>query len=99
MTEGKKLDAGKRRFDLVPFEVLDVLADVLTFGAAKYQPNNWQLVPDGAARYYAALMRHLQAWRAGERNDAESGLPHLGLALCCLTFLLWLERHHGSKAP
>lgn len=92
MSEGRKADAGKRRFDLIPFEALDVLADVLTFGAGKYAPNNWQLVPDGRARYYAALMRHLQAWRGGEAVDPESGLPHLGHALCCMVFLVWLER-------
>lgn len=97
MSEGRKLDTGKRRFDLIPHEALDLLADVLTFGAAKYAPDNWQLVPDGNARYYAALMRHMQAWRAGERDDPESGLPHLGHALCCVVFLAWLEMH-GEKS-
>jgi hypothetical protein len=95
---GRKYDGGKRRFDLIPWEVLDALADVLTFGAVKYEPNNWQHVPDGRNRYYAALVRHLQAWRSGERNDPESGMPHLAHAFICLAFLLWLELQGESDA-
>ena len=87
MSAGEKHDAGKPRYDLIPPGVLWDLARVLTYGAEKYAPGNWAKVPDAEARYYAALMRHLEAWRMGVVVDEESQLPHLAHALCCLTFL------------
>lgn len=84
---GAKADRGKERYDLIPPGVLCDLARVLTHGAAKYQPNNWLHVADPEARYYAAAMRHLEAWRMGAKVDLESQLPHLAHALCCVVFL------------
>lgn len=85
---GKKFDDGKPRYDLIPPVVLEQLATVLTFGAKKYGPNNWQSVPDAQNRYYSALMRHVEADRGGEVFDEESGLPHLTHALACVAFML-----------
>lgn len=85
---GKKFDDGKLRYDLVPPAVLEQLATVLTFGAEKYGANNWQTVPDASNRYYAAMMRHVEADRGGEVFDKESGLPHLTHALACVAFML-----------
>ena len=85
---GKKFDDGKLRYDLVPPAVLKQLATVLTFGAKKYGANNWQTVPDSRDRYYAAMMRHVEADRGGEVFDEESGLPHLTHALACVAFML-----------
>lgn len=90
--EGIKYDSNKLRYDLIPPEATSALARVLTYGAAKYGPNNWQQLDDFTARYTAALMRHLEAWRGGEEVDSESGLPHLEHALCNLAFLVWKER-------
>ena len=84
---GQKHDAGKARYDLIPPGVLHDLARVLTHGAEKYAPGNWMRVAEPEARYYAAMMRHLEAWRMGLVVDPESGLPHLAHALCCLVFL------------
>lgn len=67
--------------------LLDVAA-VLTFGAAKYGPNNWQGLTDFDDRYYAAILRHVFALGTGEEIDPESGLPHLAHAACGLLFLL-----------
>lgn len=89
--EGKKYDSGKPRYDLIPPVVLEQLAAVLGHGAAKYGANNWQSVTPFNDRYYAAAMRHLQADRAGEVYDEESGLPHLAHALANVSFLLWRQ--------
>lgn len=89
--EGKKYDSGKPRYDLIPPVVLEQLAAVLGHGAAKYGDNNWQNVMPFNDRYYAATMRHLQADRAGELYDEESGLPHLTHALANVAFLLWRQ--------
>jgi hypothetical protein len=94
--EGTKFDAGKPRWSLLPQGSVASIVDVLEFGAAKYAPNNWQLVQDGQTRYYDAAMRHIEAWRNGEKQDQETGLSHLAHAGCCLMFLDWIERNGKS---
>jgi hypothetical protein len=90
---GKKFDTGKLRWDLIPIEYVEDVVKVLTFGAAKYGANNWQKVEDGLSRYYAALMRHIVAWKRGETDDPESNLPHLAHAMCNILFIQWIEEH------
>lgn len=89
-----KFDTDKLRYDLVPPSAFRALAEILTYGAKKYKPNNWRYVED-YDRYTAALYRHLEAWRAGEECDEESGKPHLWHALCNVAFLIELT---GDKA-
>ena len=89
--KGMKFDSGKLLYSLIPPETSKALAEVLTFGAQKYAPNNWQLVEDGETRYLDALMRHLEAFRAGETHDPESNLHHLAHALTIVAFLHYLE--------
>lgn len=76
--------------------VLQII-EVLEFGAAKYAENNWQHVPNGRQRYYDALMRHIESWWRGEKNDPESGLSHLAHAGCCLVFLMWLDQSNDKN--
>lgn len=75
---GAKLDAGKIRPDLIlsgmPRALLAV-AQVATFGAAKYTEDGWQSVPDGIKRYTAAMDRHRLKEQV-ESVDADSGLAH-----------------------
>lgn len=88
MVKGRKDDAGKLRYDLLPVAPLRAVVGVLTHGAARYGADNWRAVPDAPRRYYAAAMRHLEAWRAGDELDPDSGLPHLAHAACSVLFLL-----------
>ena len=83
---GIKHDAGKLRYDLFPVETLEAIVDVLTYGANKYEDENWKRVEKH--RYVGAMMRHFEAYRKGERVDAESGKEHLAHAASCLIFLL-----------
>ena len=82
----------KTRYDLVPFGALAQIADVLAYGADKYEANNWAR---GTAwsRYFSALCRHIFAWWCGEDLDSETGLSHLAHAGCCLLFLLEYQRN------
>lgn len=82
-----KKDQGKNRLDLVQPEFMEEIAAAMTFGAEKYPANSWQGIPCAPDRYYAALLRHLFAWRKGERTDKESGLSHLAHAATNLMFL------------
>ena len=91
MDKGTKLDEGKLRYDLIPPSTLHALAQILTFGAAKYGPRNWE---EGLAwgRTFGALMRHLWAWWGGEDADPETGKSHLWHAQCNLSFLIEFEQ-------
>lgn len=88
---GTKYDQGKLQYHLIPWQALNALATVLTFGAKKYQPNNWKLLADPEARYEDALWRHLIARKSGEVADAETGYPHLWHAVTNLAFLIYFE--------
>lgn len=89
--EGVKFDKGKLRFDLLPPEVENAIAQILTDGAVKYGERNWEL---GMAwsRPYAALRRHLIAWWSGQDTDPESGHPHLWHVLTNAAFLVAYEQ-------
>ena len=89
---GSKDDKEKNRLDLIEPEFIEGIGGVLTFGANKYEPNNWQKVEDAENRYYAAALRHLIAWRKGEKTDTESGLSHLDHVACNIMFLKHFER-------
>lgn len=88
---GVKHDEHKNRLDLIEPEFIEGVGEVLTFGAEKYEPNSWQKVEDAENRYYAALFRHLMAYRRGETVDSESGLSHLKHIACNAMFLLHFE--------
>jgi hypothetical protein len=97
MSEGLKHDKGKLRYDLIQVETIEELAKVFAFGSAKYGDNTWQKVEPFRDRYFAALMRHLIAWRKGETKDDESGLKHLSHALWNVAALLWHETEQDVK--
>jgi hypothetical protein len=88
---GFKDDGGKLRYDLLPWKAIKGLVQVLTFGARKYSPNGWRLVPSAEERYLAAAMRHIAARAGGEKVDPESGLRHIDHILTNVAFLAELE--------
>jgi hypothetical protein len=88
---GIKYDTEKNRLDLIPPEFITALGEVLTHGAKKYDDNNWMRVEGGIDRYYGALLRHVMAWRSGERIDKDSGLSHLQCAIANLCFIFYLS--------
>lgn len=88
-SQGVKHDSGKPRFSLLPLKQIWDVEAVLEFGAKKYQFDNWKKVDDSENRYFDAAIRHIFAWRGGEKLDPETNLPHLAHAVCCLLFLMW----------
>jgi len=90
---GTKFDSEKLRFDLIPPSAEEALAEVLTFGAAKYDDDNWTKGFKWR-RVYGATRRHLNKWYRGVDNDAESSLNHLKHAFCNIAFLIeFIETH------
>lgn len=94
---GKKDDAGKERYDLIPIAALRGAASVLTYGAQKYAPYGWTAVPNAFARYRAAAERHLQTGLQGEELDPESGISHAWHYLTnCIFVACLLSVRHAS---
>lgn len=84
--EGKKDDQTKVRLDLLSIPALLGLGNVLTHGAIKYEPRNWEAgIQYG--RVFGAVLRHLFAWWLKEDYDKDSGLHHIDHAMCELMFL------------
>ena len=96
--QGRKFDGGKLRYDLVPALALEEVVKVITKGAEKYDPENWKRVSEGRRRYYAAAMRHMEAWRKGEKQD-EIGTHHIANAISNLMFILEKELQGWEDVP
>lgn len=90
-----KADYGKPRPTLVPVSLIRAVTAIREYGCSKYHdPDNWRKVE--AQRYRDALYRHWLAYLNGERNDPESGYPHLWHLACNVAFLIEMEADNGS---
>jgi hypothetical protein len=99
---GYKLDTGKPRWDLYPFDAAEEVTRVLTWaidkkarGESAYPVRNWEQGMDWG-RCFRAAISHLWKWwfaklRGDSGTDEESGLSHLAHAGCCVMFLLSYE--------
>lgn len=92
----KKFDHGKLMWDILPYDQVEKVVEVMTHGADKYGAETWKTVD--SPRYEAAFMRHYVAWKKGEKVDADSGLTHLSHAACNLLFMMWMEGRN-EKTP
>lgn len=100
MSNGRKDDGGKLRWDLLPLDVVEKLVEIYEFGARKYGENNWRTIENGYKRCRAALFRHLTAYDKGERVDQESGKSHLAHAAWnALSMVYFAEREHLMTEP
>lgn len=96
LKEGTKKDDGKPRWELVPYDAVRGVVEILTFGAKKYDARNWER---GIAygRVFGAVQRHLTAWWSGEDLDPESGRSHLDHAMCEIMFLSAYEKRNMTQ--
>ena len=81
---------------LLPFEAIELIVQVLTDGATTYGDDNWKRVPNAKNRYFAAMMRHIVAYKKGERFD-ESGRRHLAHAASNLMFLMYFTEINNEE--
>lgn len=91
ISTGLKYDAGKPMMSLVDPDAMEGLAKVLTFGASKYDKNNWR---NGIvySRIIDAAERHLAEVKRGNDTDAESGLGHIDHVMCNIMFLSYFMK-------
>ena len=97
MSEGIKYDSAKPKMNLLPPKAILEVAKVLTFGAEKYDAENWRKLDDLQNRYTAGALRHIFAHMDGEELDPETNLSHLAHALCCLLFKLEIKLEERIK--
>jgi len=84
---GLRMDGGKIRFDLLPPEWDQALADVCTQGMKKYDARNWEKGMEWSAMV-GCIKRHMNKFLAGERYDGAefdlekgtTGCHHLAMA-------------------
>lgn len=78
---------GKPRYDLIPVQPLERLAMLYMRGAEKYDDNNWQK-GQPFSRTYASLLRHIYAWRQGDKDE-----DHLAAVIWNAMSLMWYEEN------
>jgi len=93
---GTKHDSDKLRMDLIPTEMMEALAQTLTYGVKKYDDNNWR---KGLmfSRVIGATLRHFTSWQKGVDIDEESGLNHLDQAFTNIGFLVTFVRENRTE--
>ena len=87
-----KHDSGKQRWDFLPFDALNEVVKVYTWGheVKGYGPDNWKTV-EPRDRYFAALMRHIHEWREGNKKDHESKIWIMAHVIFNAMCLLWFD--------
>lgn len=84
--------ADKVNLNLIPVDAKWLAAMVFQHGAEKYDAFGWEdgsMTVDG---HVQAAERHMDQWKAGAQNDAESGLPHLAHAMARIMIAVAKER-------
>ena len=95
--QGMKFDEDKLRWDLLPYDAVEKIVEIITHGAKKYAPENWKKV--NIDRFFAAAMRHFTAWKKGEEFDKDSGFTHLAHVGCNILFMMWIEENKVRIYP
>jgi hypothetical protein len=81
------------RYDLLPFDQLDEVARLYSFGTEKYEANNWRRGYDWHLSY-SSLIRHARAFWGGESIDDETKCHHLASVVFHALALMYFEKAH-----
>ena len=92
-----KKDDNKYDPTMLTIEMIELVSRVRQFGAKKYARNNFKITGFKYTRSLAAALRHIYAFLDGEDNDPESGLSHLGHAVCSLEHCIYDMKHHPNN--
>jgi len=84
--EGLRFNSDKPRYDLLHPVAQAGIVSVLTAGAKKYAPRNWEKGMNWST-VLASLKRHISAIELGEDYDKETGLLHIDHVQCNAHFL------------
>ena len=87
---GGKQSKSPFRFDLIPPEAMFKLAEVLAYGAERYTPNNWRLIPRHKHLNHALV--HAFAYMAGDTTD-----EHFEHFLCRVVMAASVKEQEGHS--
>ena len=73
-----RYNEGKPDWTLIDFKSLRPLVDVMTYGAKKYDVDNWKLPCENPRQHLQSAMRHMLELVDGNEIDDESGCLHSG---------------------
>ena len=76
---------------LIPGSAKAWLALAFLEGALKYGKYNWRVAGVRASIYLDAMERHLEKYKNGEWDDAQTGVPHLASIMACAAIILDAE--------
>tara|TARA_R110000803_G_scaffold206848_1_gene274385 strand:+ start:84 stop:395 length:312 start_codon:yes stop_codon:yes gene_type:complete len=95
---GLRENTGKPKISMIleATQALEGCAEVLMFGAEKYDRGNWRRGLSHT-EICDSLLRHLSQYLSGEDTDKESGLLHVDHVLCNALFLAEMVRTHKNK--
>lgn len=105
---GYKLDGGKARWELAPFDAFEALVNVQTWAVDKkargeraYPERNWERGMSWS-RCFGAMIRHAWKWWFGKMTgrssfDEESGMSHIWHAFTCAGFLVAYEMRQMTE--
>lgn len=102
-TEGVKDDSGKTQWWYMDnfWPDLKEVVEVLTYGDNKKYPAedgaNWKRLENPNRRLKDALLRHIIAYRSGEKIDPETGKSHLAHAITNALMLMYFDRTKQHK--
>ena len=86
---GAKRTDQKPRFDLIPFEFLESVAQVLSSGAATYRPYHWKRgQKDFFLDTWNHALTHLEKFKEGDTSE-----DHLAHLACNVAFMIWAIRN------
>lgn len=88
---GVKMDEGKLRWSLLPWDAVEEVVRVLMFGAKKYDDRNWEKGMDYGRLFDACLRHKIAWWQKGETQAEDSKIHHLAHDACDALFLLAYE--------
>lgn len=96
-TSGAKSSELKPRYDLIPIEALEYMAQRFAVGAKNHGENNYKkgikdktFIRDRTNHAIAHLMNY-----ANKNTTEDSPIEHLQAAICNLAILCYLEKHCG----
>ncbi len=81
---GRKNDSGKLDLTLVSLAVMEAVARAKTYGAHKYERDNYKQPGLSDQRLVASMLRHITLLMEGHIFDDESGLHHIDHIAACV---------------
>jgi hypothetical protein len=90
---GLRYDKGKNRLELIDASFIEELGKVMTFGAEKYDDDNWRKGMEWR-KVIGCMKRHASKFEQGVSIDEESGCHHLALVAANAMFLWYYETYN-----